>query len=304
MYTLFGSDAAVFAKVGILAVLYSVFLIAFRVLFMLSIGFDCKSNKNQKQAMWMVLTFFFPLIAGIVYACTRNKPPVNATKVCGTCGAVIDGSMTFCPHCGNSNFVFSDNTTDMVKHKRTANVLFGVSVGSFVIAVILYCVFAFNIFSVALDDMPDSLDGIDIEDFDFSYGYNEKYGYTDEKGNTVYYDRLGNAYNESEDVLYYDAHGNVYTYEADEFAFESANDVEHYEDYCYVDADGYFYIDVVAEESDSGMRETISYDENTGYYADKDGNTYYLAYEISWDKDGNLVDSYTGDILENEINKN
>lgn len=273
--------------------------LAFSVLFMLSIGYDCKSRNDKKQGMWMALTFFFPLIAGIVYACTRNKKPLaEATKVCASCGAVIDSSMTFCPVCGQSTF--SDDDSVRKKYKKTSNILFGVSVAVYVVELILCIVLAVSLFTTVFNTFEDVLDNSSLSDYDYdyydSYSYYENYGYT-EDGVTVYYDRLGNVYYESNDVVYYDEQGNTYTYDEDEYSFESEDDIDYYDDYCYVDENGYFCIDMTAVDS-LGEEESITFDEDTLYYSDSDGKLYYWACEVSWDKDGNLVDSYTGDALE------
>ncbi len=295
------SSVSQFAVIYVVSILVS---LAFSVLFMLSIGFDCKSRNDKKQGMWMALTFFFPLIAGIVYACTRNKKPTaEATKVCASCGAVIDSSMTFCPACGQQN-TFSDDGSVRKKYKKTSNILFGVSVVVYVVDLILCIVLAVSMFTTVFDTVEDILDDSSLTDYDYYYdydydydfSYSDHYAYT-ENGVDVYYDRLGNAYYESDDVVYYDEQGNTYTYDEDEFSFETANDIEYYEDYCYVDENGYFCIDMTAVNS-SGEEESITFDEDTLYYSDSNGKSYYWACEVSWDKDGNLVDSYTGDALE------
>jgi predicted nucleic acid-binding Zn ribbon protein len=275
------------------AILIDVFVIAFRICFMLSIGFDCKSKSNKKQAMWMILCFFFPIVAGIIYACTRNKEVVNEQKVCTTCGTPLSESDNFCNNCGNSSFVYAENSNS-TKHNKTSKVLFAVSVVLFVVYLVLYILTVVNMTSYILNyDTTDSDYYSDYYDFD--YDYETHYGYT-LNGKTVYYDKNGNAYDDDDDVLYYDKDNNTYTYDDEDYVFEDGFGDEFDFAYCYVDSDGYFYFDEAGYNGNSDA--TIYYSGKYDAYVDDDDNIYYYADEVSWDADGNLVDCYEGLPLE------
>lgn len=49
------------------------FLFIFHILMAVSVARDCKARAIAKKDLYTVLTFFFPIITGIVYACKRNK---------------------------------------------------------------------------------------------------------------------------------------------------------------------------------------------------------------------------------------
>lgn len=266
--------------------------LAFNTLFMLAIGYDCKARKNDKRTMWMVLCFFFPIIAGIVYACTRDKNIRPQTKICAICGANIDPSATFCPNCGNSSFYQPDaqDSEMLVKKSKT---FFGFAVGVYVLSVILSIVMVFTITSTVIGDienMPDDFDSIINFDSDF-YEYSYHYGY-DVDGKTVYYDREGKAYDNGDDVLYYDRNGNTYTYDDEDYVFESADGYEFASYNCYVDEEGYFVYDKIADK-DMSKAQIRYYDSTENFvdvYADREGNFYYFADVVSWNSEGKMVD--------------
>lgn len=104
------------------------------------------------------------------------------------------------------------------------------------------------------------------------------------------YDRLGKAYT-YENVPYYDKEGNKYLYSFDSKSqkgyYTNISTQKAYEnEYSFVDEDGYFVYD---EEHSFERQENI---ENVQTYKDSSGKIYYWASNISWDKDGNLLDIY------------
>lgn len=279
---------------GVLLI-YSVLLIIFKVLFMLAIGFDCKSRGDQKQTMWMILCFFFPLPAGIVYGCTRNKDNQPYSKFCHNCGSAVHPDANFCTNCGNMNLVIHA-PKDNEKNKKTSKIFFGVSVALYVFAVLAYVIFIFSAMSTAFGTVDSVLDN-GISQLEDQFSNDMHYGYT-VNGETVYYDREGNAYSDDEDVLYYDRNGESYIYEENKYSFESSETGKIYDYiYCFVDEDGYFVFDAAGAEND--YNSTIIFDETIGDYCDEDGNIYYYADEVSWDSEGNLVDNYLGHSLLN-----
>lgn len=92
-------------------------------------------------------------------------------------------------------------------------------------------------------------------------------------------------------VPYYDKEGNKYLYSFDaneqKGYYTNLSTQEIYEnEYSFVDEDGYLVYD---EEHNFERQENI---ENVRTYKDSSGKTYYWASNISWDKDGNLLDIY------------
>lgn len=270
----------------------------FSTLFMLAIGYDCKARNNPNRTVWMVLSFFFPLVVGIIYACTRNNNARPQLKACVTCGARLDASMTFCPNCGNNVFNQSENTIDdaLVKKSKT---FFGFSVAVYVISIFVSMVMMLNLVSTVFNSFDDLTD-----DFNFSYDwelgddndeeYELHYGYT-LKGERVYYDREGNIYYDDDDVIYYDYQGNKYVYDHDDYVFENIATRERLDDlYCYVDFAGYLIFDEAGALLDENA--IIRYDEESDCLTDDEHNVYFYADQVSWDCDGNMVDIY-GNLL-------
>ena len=50
-----------------------IFLFIFHILMAVAVARDCKARAIVKKDLYVVLTFFFPIITGVVYACKRNK---------------------------------------------------------------------------------------------------------------------------------------------------------------------------------------------------------------------------------------
>lgn len=269
--------------------IYLLALIIFKVLFMLAIGFDCKARGDNKQSMWMILCFFFPLPAGIVYGCTRNKNNQAYNKFCPNCGAVLHPAANFCPNCNNMNLVINE-PKDSAKNTKTSKTLFGVSVAFYVCAVIAYVVFIMSVVSMTIGTVDSVLDN-SMNALEEKYNDDTHYGYiVDDK--IVYYDREGNVYFDDDDVLYYDKNGATYTYDDDDYSFEGETGVRYDYAYCFVDSDGYFIYDAEGYQNDYNA--AITFNERTGDYCDKDGNIYYYADEVSWDSEGTMVDCYLG----------
>ncbi len=104
------------------------------------------------------------------------------------------------------------------------------------------------------------------------------------------YDRFKNAYT-YDYVPYYDRDLNKYMYSFDSntqkgsYTNVSTGEVLENE-YCFVDEDGYLVYD--KEHNFTGEKNEDGFD----VYTSQDGSTYYWALSISWDKDGNLLDSF------------
>lgn len=104
------------------------------------------------------------------------------------------------------------------------------------------------------------------------------------------YDRFKNAYT-YDYVPYYDRDLNKYMYSFDsntqKGSYTNVNTGEVLEnEYCFVDEDGYLVY--YKEHNFTGEKNEDGFD----VYTSQDGSTYYWASSISWDKDGNLLDSF------------
>ena len=86
----------------LIAVLIS---LAVRILMALAVEADCRAKNIKEKTAYTVLTFFFPVIVGIVYACTRNSAKRN-TKVCAHCNLIVDGDIAACPSCQCPSFYY------------------------------------------------------------------------------------------------------------------------------------------------------------------------------------------------------
>lgn len=86
------------------AFLLFVLNVATSVFAMLTVGYDAKALGVKKRTKFMVLTFFFPVITGIVYLCVRKKTDKIQPKMCDVCHTTVDTTTTFCPVCSNTTF--------------------------------------------------------------------------------------------------------------------------------------------------------------------------------------------------------
>lgn len=133
---LIGTFISVMAENISYFLIFYLFSFAFRIIFMLSIGFDCKARKNQKRIMWMILSFISPLIAGIAYACLRNNAPVTLKKTCRSCNAAVNQEYAHCIYCGSSDF--NNNEMEISnKNKKISKILFAVSIAAYIAALII-----------------------------------------------------------------------------------------------------------------------------------------------------------------------
>ena len=161
--------------------------------------------------------------------------------------------------------------------------------------------------AIASKSIIDDLDTIDIDNRILVNG--------------VFYDKMGNSYDDDENVLLYDQEGRTYTYTVEEYVDEE-DDYFTYEEYyyvrddgkkylfydCYVTDEGWFYCDkalalelytpdtstMTEEELDKYYdelleQETAEYKYYDYPYTDEHGNIYYCAYEASWNENGELI---------------
>ena len=295
--------------ITILTVLVAVFAFAFRVLFMLAINYDCRARNLKTTTLFTILSFFFPLITGIVYACVRKDAEPNS-KYCSACNTPVDGAAKFCPACGSPALitVAKENAQQLAKTSVTLFVIavivfalsFGASTARTVMAVKAGADYVESYDKnglekkledylknyIDLDEIEDELEeGLnDLEDEEDTSDEEETTDINDVIGNLRFYDRDGNSYKSTEDVPYYDKDGKVYFYRKDEklnqYFVEKGKENKKLDlERCYVDMDGYFVYDE--------KNEITNEDLVTG--VDKNGNKYIPASLAIWNEKGELV---------------
>lgn len=282
-----------------------IFTYGFQICLMLAVGFDCKEKGIKRRTMWMILTLLFPLPAAIIYACVRNGEEKENYKKCNTCGATLAEQVDYCAGCGGNVFTPCE-VEKKQKYANNSKTCLIVSIASYVVAIACIVGFAFNAFSMVDNTLGGAMDGIkgsiiggadgwsDNYDYDASYHF----GY-DVDGKTVYYDREGKSCTDDMAVIYYDKQNNTYTFDDENYEFVGSDGKTYMSGYSYVDANGYFYFDAAGYENES--KSTIYYSAMSDSYVDKDGNIYFSAIDVSWDKDGNLVDCHEGEYLLDEV---
>ncbi|MBQ7202704.1 MAG: hypothetical protein IJS03_01660 [Eubacterium sp.] len=276
----------------------TLFAILFRVFMLLSINFDCRSRNLKATTLLTILTFFFPIILGIIYAIIRHDAEPN-TKVCMTCKTPIDGSGRICPKCQGTMFStpLPENTT---KLKKRGIAFFVIAVVCFVIGSVCTVGFQYNAVKAGVDFLERNTDKNALVDWIGDVIEDENADTTEDAtspddseettdigdilNNLKFYDRNGKAYKDAKDVPFYDRDGNIYNFITNEdltTCFVAKADGKKYEsDKCFVDKDGYFVYDEKGE---------ITQADDIITYKDKDGNTYRPAAIATWNKNGEMI---------------
>ena len=255
--------------------------IAFRILIAFSINADCKARDLKSTTAFSVLAFFFPVIVGIVYAFARNSAQKNNhPKLCTNCNMTVNEAEFACPKCGNTNLsVWADPNAPKLK-KKSIN-LFIIAIVIYVVAIIFTTVFTVKVMIDVAEnpqEFEDSIYGL-IDEFE---QYEALGDYDD---NIVFYDKLGNQYDDWDDVVYYDKDGNKYILAVDDDSylgfFVNIETKEKYpSENCFVDEEGNF---VYFENPDA-----LTMNDDYISYTDAEGKIYYDASNAVWDADGNL----------------
>ncbi len=275
-----------------------IFVYGFQICLMLAVGFDCKAKGIKRRAMWMILTLLFPVPAAIIYACVRNGEEKENYKRCNGCGATLVDKVDYCAGC-SSNMFTPCEVEKKQKYSSNSKTCLIVSIVSYVVSVACVFCFAFNAISMVdntldfgIDSLKDSIiGGADdwYDDYDNDYDDSFHYGY-DVNGEKVYYDREGKSYTDDMAVVYYDKQNNTYTFNDENFEFVGSDGKTYMPGYSYIDVNGYFYFDAAGYENEANS--TLYYSAKFDGYVDKDGNRYFEAAFVSWDKDGNMIDDY------------
>lgn len=236
--------------------LFSGFLgLLFRVLLAAAIKKDCLSRGIVKKNTYVALAFVFPIAAGIVYACTRNK----AKKIRMRDSDFEDNKS------GQEAVDYSPVITDDDKISsliKSSKKLFIWSV----IIFILYMAAAF------LSPAPDKND------------------MTTRTYDIIQYDRNGDVYFFNQRVKYFDKDGTAYVLSENRDCFVNTQTGEEFVCYsCFVDKDGYLLCFNPESFFDDYFEEP--YYQGIGFcYSDAQGNLYYKASAVRWDRKGVMYD--------------
>ena len=266
----------------------------------LYMNYTAKYKNQDLSVAWYILGVFFPLPVAIAFAIKSKKFRHENTKVCSQCGDKYPETFSMCSRCLIE--LPELDAPERMKKKKLGKI-FGVIFALVTVASVV-------VLGLILTTVYDLTMGM-ADAFDSSY----RIGITDENGETVYYDREGNAYTDPDAVVLYGRNGEVYTYttvddasgENDAFYFEIQvyvdQDGNEYDPYnSYVDENGYFFYDenfeIVWDDSDYDYEEEDDSEdwfdyENYRYYQDRyyddDGNIYYYADEVSWNEKGEII---------------
>lgn len=279
------------------------------VLLLLFMNFSAKHRNKKLSAGWYICGFLFPFITFFVFLSQRKKFPGPTTKVCYQCENRYPESFQMCTRCLID--LPEIDEAENAKNEKKAKI--------FCIGYILTTVVTF-VAAIALGISVAAA----VEDELTALGTN-RLGVPDERGNLVYYDKMGNFYEDPYAVVIYDKDGNTYTYttESNELfdeTFYVSEQGDKYDSYsCYVDLEGNFYYDKDGEiwcdfEEDEYEDDEESYEgpqepgkenfddiysdimadiENYRYYddvlTDGKGNFYYWAEDASWNEKGELI---------------
>ncbi|MBR2957808.1 MAG: hypothetical protein IKL41_04225 [Clostridia bacterium] len=293
METLLTSMAVYIPVVAVLEILS----VLFSLLFM---HYSAKYRNQQLSAGWYVCGILFGFWTIIVFLIKRKDFPGEDAKVCAQCGDVYLKDAVQCPKCGTD--LPEANADEKRKQKKLSRIFGAAIVVTFIVAVAVGIIFGV-VFSEGV---------IDDELLDENYRI---------AVNGVYYDKMGNSYEDETEVLLYDEEGRIYTYTLEEVADKEDDFFSYEEEYyvrddgkkyliydCYVTHDGWFYCDKAYElEMYSPDTSTMTEEELDAYYesnmelyeadykyydypyADEEGNLYYDAFEASWNEKGELI---------------
>lgn len=288
------------------------------VLLLVYMHFSAK-HKNQKlSAGWYICGYFFPLITAIVFISKSKKFPGPDMKVCPACGDRYPRVYEVCGRCLAPLPEIDDSTKN--KDKKISKITGAAFWVTYAITTVASLVFLGFMVGAFIDTVSGAID---------SFEDSGRIGITNESGATVYYDKMGNTYENPEDVVLYGKDGTAYTYKVenieedgmyfDEYYYVSDDGEKFIEYDCYINEDGWFVFDK-KQEFDYIDDAPFYYDEESENYYDYDGNIlseediyayydenledyryydmtyfdsednkYYWAPEASWNEKGELI---------------
>lgn len=279
--------------------LISLFQIAAAVFVMLFMYHSARHRNQTLSAGWYICGFLFGLWTLIVFLATRKDFPGPDTKKCPYCGCIFPSTFEECQNC-HMPLPVSDEEMKKKDHKLSKIFC--------TLAVVFYVLIIAGTVTVSVAMVNDII-GTAMGEY---------------SGNRIavdglYYDKMGNSYEDEDAVLLYDKDGHIYTYTEEEITDDDyytytewyyvRDDGKLYAEYdCYVTEDGWFYCDKAGlleyytpESASMTEEELDAYYENLmadtedeyKYYDyplnDSDGNKYYCAYEASWNANGELI---------------
>lgn len=285
----------IFAKSMMLTAIMSLLSICTTVFGLLFMHYSAKHRNYRLGTGWYVCGIIFGLWTVIVFLFKRKDFPGDNVKVCEQCGVIYPANFQICSNCV---IELPEYNSELKNKQKKISRIFG-------IAVIVTYIMSLICSGIYVGSMVDSL-----------FNSEEQYR-IDIDG--VFYDKMGNSYEDENSVVMYDEDGNTYTYSEETYTDEDGFEYEEYyyirndgEKYfemdCYITADGWFYCDkaglleLYAPDTGSMTEEELdeyyqnSMDEyNAQYryydypYVDSDGNFYYDIYEASWNENGELI---------------
>ena len=238
-------------------------------------------HKNYKLGIgWYICGYLSPLITAIVFIKKSKRFPGPDMKVCPACGDKYPKVYEVCGRClAPLPEITEEEKSKNQKISKATGISFWISYAVVTAAGIAFIVMIGTALFNAFDGIMDLFD-------------NNRIGIVDESGNTVYYDKKGNSYENPEDVVIYGKNGKEYRYTVetateDGFEYEEEllvdDDGKKYDYYnCYVNEDGWFVYDTdetfLASEETYNEEEPFCYDEEADKYFKPDGT------EISTDE--------------------
>ncbi|MCM1365386.1 MAG: hypothetical protein NC122_06605 [Faecalibacterium sp.] len=238
----------------------------------LVIFFSTKYRNGEHKVIYYVLAVFFPIIALIVFAIKRKEMNGVGMKVCPSCHRKYPQEFVTCYQC---NIELPPFNAKKKNAEKTAAI---------VLSVVFAFTFAFSLVenvTYIADTVITMISGIsddnDYEDW-YGNGYSYRKGFKDESGEICYYDMKGNAYSDPDEVALYNKDGV-------KFVFSNATEM-------YQGTDGTSINAFNAYVDETGYIISLDYDElyaGVNGYVDEDGNKYYDAMSVSWDKDGKMI---------------
>lgn len=163
-------------------VLAFVLSLIFKAFICAAINFDAKARGVKEKTMYTVLSFFFPIIVGIIYLCRRKNCPKIQPKLCNQCHTTVDTKSTFCPNCLGTEFTDYRIQND-VKYHKTSKIFL-------IIAIVVYVVTCVvNVFfNVYFSDNADKF----ISDLEkYTDGYSDSYDNSDDFDADDYFNQFG-----------------------------------------------------------------------------------------------------------------
>lgn len=244
-----------------------------------------KYRNKKLSAVWYIFGVISPLITVIVFKIKSKRFPAPETKICPQCENEYPEVFTVCNRCLLE--LPEHDSTKKEKQKKLSKIFA-------VLFAVAYIISIFCSVMMLVDFAKDIVGSGGLEEF-FAYLTSEttRIGFTDENGNTVYYDKMGNSYEDPMQVPVYSKDGTAYIYEESldydiYFVSEDGDKIDSW--YCYVDEDGWLYVDegdsLLYGDNDAVFDDYKYYD---FYLIDENQRKYYMAEEASWDSEGNLI---------------